>query len=305
MFRLSIVIPTSRDARGLEETLLSVLENCPDGSEILVPNDGSYADPYDLSDEVQFVDVPRRTSYVGMVNRAAELARGATLHILCPGVTVQSGWCDEAVERFTADLRLGSAAPRMRDPQRRGHETFGVTWSFGGYRRTIHSRKRLGHTWGPSLRAAFYRTTAFQALAGLDPSLPGTADLDLAQRLATHGFQSVSLGTSVSAPHDCLERQRLSTLVRARDGERVYWRHKRAGYHRIPFLAHAFGGIAGCLRCAPWRLPSHLAGTLWGAAFPGTLPAVDLADVQQDGASTVPYPQPDSETPPDTRRKSA
>ena len=56
--RLSIVIPMTTGAGDLEDTLVSVLENRPDESEIVVVLARPYADPWNLRDEVRFVQAP-------------------------------------------------------------------------------------------------------------------------------------------------------------------------------------------------------------------------------------------------------
>ena len=53
--QLSIVVPVHGDAAAFESTLISVLENQPAASEVIVAHDGSYDDPFDLGEEVRFV----------------------------------------------------------------------------------------------------------------------------------------------------------------------------------------------------------------------------------------------------------
>ena len=51
MSRLSIVIPVLGSLDGLEDTLVSVLENRPADCQIVVVLNQPYDDPYDLKDE--------------------------------------------------------------------------------------------------------------------------------------------------------------------------------------------------------------------------------------------------------------
>lgn len=97
--QLSIVVPVSDSARDFEATLLSVLENRPEGCEVLVCHDGSYDDPFDLCDEVQFVTVPS-SNPVEMIAESARSANGQVVHILGAGVLATLGWADAAVECF-------------------------------------------------------------------------------------------------------------------------------------------------------------------------------------------------------------
>jgi len=57
--RLSIVIPVLGDPRKLDDTLVSVLENRPAHCEILVVHNEPYDDPYQLSNEVCFIEAWR------------------------------------------------------------------------------------------------------------------------------------------------------------------------------------------------------------------------------------------------------
>ena len=53
--RLSIVIPAPGDESTLEETLVSVLENRPENSEIVVVLGFGYHDPWNVCEEVRFI----------------------------------------------------------------------------------------------------------------------------------------------------------------------------------------------------------------------------------------------------------
>ncbi len=68
MPRLSIVIPVVGDPRHLDDTLVSVLQNRPDDCEILVVHNRPYDDPYELSDEVRFVEARRGSRLVDCLN---------------------------------------------------------------------------------------------------------------------------------------------------------------------------------------------------------------------------------------------
>ena len=59
MQRLSIIVPLMGDLKRFEDTLVSVLENQPEQSEVVVVLNGPYDDPYDLRSEVKFVEAPR------------------------------------------------------------------------------------------------------------------------------------------------------------------------------------------------------------------------------------------------------
>ena len=75
--RLSIVIPIGRDLTAFERTLISVLENPVDGSEVLVCHDGSYDDPFALGDEIRFV-IADSDNPLDLISAGASQARGST-----------------------------------------------------------------------------------------------------------------------------------------------------------------------------------------------------------------------------------
>ena len=56
MQRLSIIVPLMGNLQRFEETLVSVLENRPERSEVVVVTNRPYDDPYALRGEVAFVE---------------------------------------------------------------------------------------------------------------------------------------------------------------------------------------------------------------------------------------------------------
>lgn len=121
--RLSIVIPIGRDIAAFESTLISVLENPVDGSEILVCHDGSYQDPFELEDEIKFV-IADSENPLEMISAGASQARGRFVHVLCDGLRATTGWIEEALEEFEA-YDCGVVSPVIR------HETDGTIVSAG------------------------------------------------------------------------------------------------------------------------------------------------------------------------------
>lgn len=97
--RLSIVVPVGRNHAAFENSLISVLENLPDGSEVLVCHDGSYDDPFDLVGEVRFV-TGATNNLVDLVAAGASASHGRFVHVLAGGLRATCGWTDEAVEKF-------------------------------------------------------------------------------------------------------------------------------------------------------------------------------------------------------------
>lgn len=97
--RLSIVIPVGNDLDAFESTLISVLENRPADCEVLVADDGSYDDPFDLGDEVRFV-VGASENLIDLIAAIAAESRGRFVHVLASGLCATDGWIDAAIEKF-------------------------------------------------------------------------------------------------------------------------------------------------------------------------------------------------------------
>ncbi len=121
--RLSIIIPIGRDIAAFESTLISVLENPVDGSEILVCHDGSYQDPFELGDEIRFV-IADSEDPLKLISAGASQARGRFVHILSDGLRATTGWVEEALEEFEG-YDCGAVTPVVR------HETDGTIVSAG------------------------------------------------------------------------------------------------------------------------------------------------------------------------------
>ncbi len=121
--RLSIIIPIGRDIAAFESTLISVLENPVDGSEILVCHDGSYQDPFELGDEIRFV-IADSEDPLELISAGASQARGRFVHILSDGLRATTGWVEEALEEFEG-YDCGAVTPVVR------HETDGTIVSAG------------------------------------------------------------------------------------------------------------------------------------------------------------------------------
>ena len=123
--RVSIVIPLQRDEKLFEETLLSVLENRLAGCQIVAVHNGTYTDPFDLSDEVSFVTA-RSSNLVDLVRDAFDATAAPLVHVLGAGMKATPGWLDEAFDRFD-DADVAAVAPALADPV--SGRTVGSGWS--------------------------------------------------------------------------------------------------------------------------------------------------------------------------------
>ena len=161
--RLSIVIPIGRDLAAFESTLISVLENPVDGSEILVCHDGSYQDPFELGDEIRFV-VADSKNPLELISAGASQARGRFVHVLSDGLQATSGWTEKALEEFEA-YDCGVVAPVIR------HDAEGTIVSAGwsdAVGQLCKSRQKIANSGkqptGAYLQASFWRRELLRSL---------------------------------------------------------------------------------------------------------------------------------------------
>lgn len=222
MRRLSIVIPAWGSWAELEASLVSVLENRPEDCEIVVPLNQPYADPYDLRDEVRFLELPAEMDLVDAWNQSLALCRGSIVHFLACGATVDGDWATNSLACFN-DCRLAAVAPSIAAPD--GVLTAGWSVSRGGACRRIAissiTEPREAHWEGPTSIAAFYRRAALPSVGpSFDASLgEELAALDLCLRLREAGHRVVLDPTSRIATSRALPQPP------ARRAERLFWRH--------------------------------------------------------------------------------
>ena len=187
--RLSIVIPCLVCDKRFENTLASVLQNRPDSCEVLVTVAGSYDDPYELGNEVGFVEASADASLLELINLGVAHAGGEVVHVLQCGLEVCEGWTDEPLRRFD-DESIAAVSPWIvAEHSSSGRATVGVGYGSGGKRRECRLRltRRVDacrHVLGPTLRAAFYRRELFCAMGGFDAGIGWEfADIDMALSL--------------------------------------------------------------------------------------------------------------------------
>lgn len=233
--RLSIVIPTPRDTAALEETLVSVLERRPDDCEVVVVLGCEYTDPWNIADEVHFVQAPRGASLVSCVNVGAAASRGEVIHVLAAGWLATDGWTDVPLARFDADATTAAVVPAgVAAGDRERIISAGVRCTRGGRRQDLAGRRRWlerestrsgarpGTRIGPVLEAGFWRTETFTAAGG--PAVAcgdDHADADFAVAIDCAGGRTVYEPSSrvVAA-----ERKRGRGFRAGLEAERLFWR---------------------------------------------------------------------------------
>jgi len=256
--RLSILIPFAGDVEPFETTLASVLQNRPEGCEVLVAHAGRYQDPYELeSEEVQFLEQPASSGVVELINSGIDAAAGEVLHILRCGAEVEEGWTAPALTRFEDEF-VALVSPLLLEGENQGRiVACGVNYGIGGSRKlagarsTVSERKlKKVQVLGPTLAAGFYRLEALRALGGFDASIGDEhADIDAALTLQAIGckcqFEAASRVRFTDAKANAPE-----TFRTGRQSERLFWRHqKRRGgigallMHPLSVLVQALGDL--------------------------------------------------------------
>lgn len=202
MCRLSIIVPYDRDEAAFETTLVSVLENRPDHSEVVVTHDGSYSDPFDLGDEVRFVIADAGES-LDLIRAAVGAASGRVVHVLRLGARATAGWADEPVELFEQS-DLASVAPILCDTSKRDR-IVAAGWrdDVRGLRRPIAaaarelSRRDRASIMGSYLAASFWRRSTIEALLEMPAgAAPSVADYAWAHALQAAGWRCRVAGES-------------------------------------------------------------------------------------------------------------
>lgn len=265
VYRLSVVIPYLNEAEPFEDTLVSVLQNRPANCEVIVVHRGTYADPYDLGDEVRFVELPQQASIIASLNAGLAAASGEVVHLLQPGVLAIDGWTKSALPWFD-DPRLGAVSPLVLNRSRPERVvSAGVVFTAAGARRVngvgvkSSATKRITRREivGPTLSAAFYRKSAVLALGGLS-ELVGEqlADADVALSLRALGWRSVldpacRLVADAECPAEPL------SFATGRCEERLFWRYA-AAHGMFPVLILHLLAVLGRWLLRAYRWGAHI-----------------------------------------------
>lgn len=233
--RLSIIIPAVDDATSMEETLVSVLERRPDDCEIVVVLGCDYADPWNIREEVRFIQAPRGSSLVTCVNLGLAASTGEVVHVLASGWRATDGWTDPPLVRFEEDEDIAAVIPLGVAPADRDRVvSAGVRYAAGGRRidvvaeneRASHS-VQAGSVRGPLLEVGFWRADAL-AVSGVGFSQvcgQAGADADMAVGLARAGWQVVVESESVVvAPSAAVAAGELRSFASGLYAERLFWR---------------------------------------------------------------------------------
>jgi hypothetical protein len=248
--KLSIIVPVLGRLEHQENTLVSVLQNRPDDTEVLVVLNRPYADPYDLAGEVRFLQARRRAGLVECLNLAIRECQAPLVHVLACGVEAVEGWTASPLRHFR-DPQVAAVAPLLLSTDEPRHiVAAGVGYSRGGALRLVGQGRAEGTLgpWtsqmlGPSLLAGFYRKAAIEAAGGFDASLGRAADIDLAMRLRASGHRLLlDPQSKMQVTADCPLAAR--GFRAGLEAERLFLRHVPEG-RWIGALAAHLGVMAG------------------------------------------------------------
>ncbi|MEM7558143.1 MAG: glycosyltransferase family A protein [Planctomycetota bacterium] len=183
---LSVIVPFRGNDSALETTVLSILENRTQDTEVLVVHDGSYSDPYDLAEEVVFVQAKATDGVVGLLNEGIMAACSPVVNIILDGVVVSEGWQRAALEELSSDEELAAVAVAQ---QVAGSKQFGISETaldeLASLRSEMGVLKQAGRDCAaPQLACGFYRKSTLLALEGLRYQSIEAAQLEYAFALA-------------------------------------------------------------------------------------------------------------------------
>jgi len=270
--RLAIILSAVGSVESWEATLVSILENRPADCEIVVALREPYADPYDLKDEVRFLEPPRRARATQVLNAALAATRAPLVHLLASGCKVSEGWTDAPVARF-GDRRLAAVSPLVWDAsQPKRLLAAGVGYRIRGQRVRVGEGlsaaepEALSTVIGPCLFAAFYRRAALDFVGGFSTQLaPRQADADLALVLRAAGFTSAVESRSTIYAGSQVDRAEGAGTESLAD-ERLFWRNWRGAGSTRALVSHLALACADVLGGLPGpRAVARFAGRLRGA----------------------------------------
>jgi hypothetical protein len=276
--RLSIVIPTPADTAAMEETLVSVLEHRPDDCEIVVALGCEYADPWNIREEVRFVQAPAGSSLVGCVNLGVAASAGDVVHVLAAGWRATEGWTDRPMERFEDD-EVGAVVPLGVAADDRDHVvSAGVRCAVGGRRIDVAADTRwrkakaaacppAGATvpQGPVLETGFWRSDVLELAGRGFTTLCGdaTADADMAITLSRSGLRVVVEPYSqVIAPAATAGKVRTRAFAAGLHAERLFWRSVAGSSFVSALVMHAVEIVRHAVARAPLGTLPMLVGRM-------------------------------------------
>ncbi len=307
MPRLSIIIPFSKDVQQLEESLVSVLENRPRSTQVLVVLGDVYKDPYDIKDEVDFVFASYGESVVECLNLALRMATAPVVHVLGCGMQVSPGWTGAPIDLFQ-NPNVASVVPCIFDKSHPSRIlSGGVRYRPGSLASRLKCvlnpgsiQLRPGECFAPDLFGGFYRRDALRRVGGFNASLgPVWGMLDPCLQLCQLGYETRLEPASELFAEEAVFHRRPG-FRQALEDERFFWRWAAEGGAAKSACIHAFTLTAETIRgiVRPDRLAAQWAGRLAGAFSADRVVGVE--------EPTIPFPRRlDVEAGVESRRRAA
>jgi len=290
------VIPAPSDVAALEDTLVSVLEKRPPDAEVIVSLGCGYDDPWNIHEEVTFVQAPLGSSLVACTNVGVAASRADVTHILAAGWRATDDWADGPLARFSDDEATVAVVPLTvtADDQARPIAS-GIRCGCGG--RRIEAQPGRGPTHAPALEAGFWRTAFLRQVGpGFATACgDGYADADMAVTVMRSGRGVVCDESSrvvVGPP-----RRRSPAFIAGLHAERLFWRSLVGQSLPAALAAHFAEVMRHAVARAPLGTLPMLAGRLvalmqFGAYLPRARQLRGLAldarsDATLDGTPTI------------------
>jgi hypothetical protein len=263
--RLSIVIPAT-EVSGLEETLVSVLENRPADCDIIVAHTMRYDDPWNIREEVSFVEPPRGSGLIGCIHAGAAAATGDVIHVLAAGWKATDGWTEPALEHFARGGVAAVVPLAVSGADRQQPVSAGIRRSIGGRSMPVVPRRTKGGitTGGlpsaPTLEAGFWRADVLTDIGFSQACGDALAAADMAAALAAAkcGVVLEPGSVVVSGP----SRRRRSSFVAGLHAERLFWRSLPCDRAMPALIAHLGEVMRHAAATAPLGTFAMLAGRL-------------------------------------------
>ena len=254
--QLSIVIPVTVDSSHLEDTLISVLENRPEHSEIIVVLSKPYSDPWNIRDEVRFVQAPSDASHVSCINVGIAASESPLIHVLSAGWRATPGWSDKPITRL-ASGRVGAIAPVVKS--KKEFISTGIRFGAGG-RRQLHAVKPMS----PHLEVGFWRADILEKVGRGFTVACGDeyADADMAVSL---NRMQCPVEVEFSSHVECIKSQKRSNaFLSGLHSERLFWRSLAGGSLLSDLPMHAYEILRHTLCRAPLGSIPAITGRLVG-----------------------------------------
>ena len=238
MPRLSIIVPALTSGEPLDETLVSILENRPSDSRIVLACDQRYDDPYSLGDEVDFAIVDETRSWTHAANVGLQHTLSEFVHVLLPGINATPGWCETAMNTLAgADDSTVAVIPKVEFGGEIP-ESCGLGFTRGGRlinltRRGLAERRVAVHGAFPG--SGFYRQDALLRIGGWNEAVhPRLASIDMMVRFCELGKSAVfddSCSVTANQLTQAMQMQSgdASHFMLARDAEQLYLRCANLG----------------------------------------------------------------------------